>query len=163
MDDIIIYDKRGLPLEFLTQWDQNQVMVIRGIDFSPAPVFRFSTISSVASVVVKPTVDNGVVTADIPNVLLTQCKPIVVHINYEYDDGDSKTRHVFNIPVIPCKQPEDYHMTENVEYVSWTRVAKQARTLISRLETERVVIEVDNTEPVGTDVLWFNTGVTSLK
>lgn len=158
MDDIIIYDKRGLPLEFFTQWDQNQVMVIRGIDTSPAPVFRFSVVSSVASVVVKPTVSGDSITVDVPNVLLTQCKPIMVHINYEYDQGDSKTRYAFNIPIIPCKQPEDYYMTENVKYVSWTRVQKQAQTLLTQLQTEKFTVVVSDNEPSQNDVLWFNTG-----
>lgn len=162
MEDFIIYDKRGLPLEFLTQWDQNQVMVIQGIEISPAPVFRFSVATSIASIVVKPTVSYGVVSVDIPNILLTQCKPITVHINYEYDEGDSKTRHVFNIPVIPCKQPEDYRMTENVKYVSWARVSRQAQDLISQLAEERFVVVVGDTEPIEPAVIWFDTSTLSV-
>ena len=56
MTDIICHDGQGYPLEFLSQWDTNQVAVIRGIELSPVPCVRFSNKSSIVSLVVKPTV-----------------------------------------------------------------------------------------------------------
>jgi len=157
MTDIICYDSHGYPLEYLTQWDLNQVLVIQGLELSTIPCVRFSNRSSKVSLVVKPTVVDNKLHVDIPNILLQQGLPIVIYLYYEYDDGLSKTRHIFTIPVIPNKMPEDYIFTENVEYVSWLEVEQQAKELIADIEQFRYPIIIDETEPSSENILWLDT------
>ena len=157
MDELICYDLYGNPLEFLTQWDQNQVIVVKGVDLSPTIAVRFANQASKVSLVVKPTIVGRSLRIDVPNILLTQSLPITFYINYEYDDGYIKTMHVLHLPVIPCKRPEDYEMYQNVDYVSWVELAEIASDIIATLENERVVFFVGNTEPEENDVLWFDT------
>ena len=157
MDNIVCYDRYGYPLEFLTQWDQNIVMVVHGAAVSPIPVFRFSNDISRVSLVVKPVVQGDKLYVDIPNVLLTQDRPICVYVNYEHEDYAIKARHIFNIPVIPCRRPEDFEMTQNVNYVNWIEMAHIASEIIEELESEQMKISVGDTEPEDADILWFDT------
>lgn len=157
MDDLICYDLYGNPLEFLTQWDQEQVVVLKDIEIPATPVARFTNIASKVSLVVKPVEEDGVLKIDVPNILLTQPYPIALYVNYEDLDGFNKTMHILHIPVNPCKRPEDYEMHENIEYVSWVELSEIASDIIATLENERVVFFVGNEEPEENDVLWFDT------
>lgn len=156
MTDIICHDGQGYPLEFLSQWDINQVAVIRGIELSPVPCVRFSNKSSIVSLVVKPTVVGDSLHVDIPNVLLQQSSPIIICIYYEYDDSSGKIRHIFNIPVIPNKMPEDYIPTQNVEYVSWVEVRERAEEVLADLQNRPILI-IDDVAPTDNDRLWLDT------
>lgn len=156
MTDIICRDAFGDPLEFLTQWDVNQKVVIEGIELSPCPTIRFSNKHSKVSLVVRPTIVDDKLQVDIPNILLQQSYPIIVNIFYEYDDS-AKTRHIFLIPVIPSKCPEDYNYIHNIDYVSWVEIEEQAKALIAELEQSKDPIIVGVSEPANADILWFDT------
>ena len=159
MTDLICRDILGRELTFLTQWDLNQVLVIGGINTEPIPRFRFSNKASSVSLVVKPTIVGEDVHVDIPNILLQQSHSIIVSIFYEY--GDSLRAHsTFSIPVIPQKIPDDYVMTDNVEYTSWLEVQERAELLMHELEMRKdySVLRISDIEPEETDVFWFNTG-----
>lgn len=157
MGDLICYDKYGDTLEYFTQWDQDQVVMVSGAMLDPVPVVRFSNRANKTSFVIKATVEDGCIRADLPNIILMSCFPITMYLNYEYEDGSSKTREVINIPVIPCPMPEDYKLTQNIDYVSWTELSNQAKELMAKIEAERIVIEIGKVEPSDSDIVWFDT------
>ena len=158
MREIVCHDAQGYKLEYYTQWDTNQVAVISGIELSPTPRVRFSNKRSKVSLVVKPELTDDGIRVDVPNVLLQQPFPIIINIFYEYNDDSAKTRYIFNIPVVPSKIPEDYMMTQNVEYVCWADVKYRAEILIDELPQNRKLIVIQDEEPADLyDVLWFDT------
>lgn len=166
MSSIICRDSFGRNLEYLTQWDVNRSIYICGVATSPPPRIRFSNKISTVSLVVKPEINEDSIRADIPNILLQQPYSIIASIFYEYDNDEiCQTEHIFTIPVVPCKIPEDYFMTENVEYVCWIDMQNRALELIGRLEKERDgnILIVHDIEPDLTDVLWFDTSVSKLE
>lgn len=160
MEEIICLDLQNNTLDYLTQWDVNRVIVLKGFALSPMPRVRFSNKYSKVSLVVKPEVVDGHIQADIPNILLQQPYPVIISVFYEHDDNSLVAKHSFSIPVIPCQIPEDYTMIENVEYVSWVEVRNRAESLILQLEKERdgLFMTVQDLEPDGVDMLWFDTG-----
>lgn len=159
MTELICRDISGRELNFLTQWDLNRVLVLDGIDTDPMPRFRFSNKASSVSLVVKPTVIGESVHVDIPNILLQQPYSIIISIFYEYDDGSLCSHGTFSIPVIPQKIPDDYVMTNNIEYTCWVEVQERAELLMQELEIKKdySVIHISDSEPEEKDVFWFNT------
>lgn len=163
MAEIICKDTYGNPLEYLTQWDKNQAVIIEGVDLAPCPSVRFSNKASNVSLVVRPTIVDGSMRADIPNILLQQPYSITFNVLYEHDDGSSKAAHIFTVPVIPSKKPDDYQFTQNVDYVSWLEVAERAEALLVELENiYDDLIVVSNSQPADFDILWFDTSETGV-
>lgn len=159
MTDLFCHDTHGYPVEFFTQWDLNLVVVIDGVDITTRPAVKIRNKLSKAAIVVMPTIVNGSICVDVPNVLLQQALPIIFEIFYEYDDGSVKTRYIFSIPVVPSQKPEDYTMVNNIDYADWVVVQERAEELLEQLEQDREddVLIVNASEPDLIDIIWFDT------
>jgi hypothetical protein len=82
MPQVIYCDSNGDPIDHFTQWDVNQKLVVKGADTSSAPEFHFSNCFSKAALVVQSVVSEDIISANIPNVLLQQALPLIVHMYY---------------------------------------------------------------------------------
>lgn len=92
--------------ESLTQWDTNQVLKISGVSYETTPAIHFANKKSDKALVVTPTLSSGVLTVEIPNLLLTYPYPITAYV-YSYDNNSGKTDFSITIPVIPRIQPDE--------------------------------------------------------
>lgn len=109
MAGITCYDSTGAPLSHLTQWDKNVTLVISGVDDTITSFFfHFSNSNSPCALVVTPEIDGSNVSAEIPNELLEEALPIMVHLYYITEGGSCRTRYTIVINVVPRAVPADY-------------------------------------------------------
>ena len=91
----------------LYQWDLNQVLVIRGLNLSVAPEVQFANANMDRAIVRQSTLENGVVTVDIPNSLLQTALPVKAYVGV-YEGETFKVIEEISIPVRPKPRPFDY-------------------------------------------------------
>lgn len=118
MSNITCFDSDNNLLKTLYQWDNNQVMTVRGIDMPPIPVFHFCNRRSHIALVVSPEVSGSDLTVKIPNILLQQAEPIIAYVYQDTDNDGYRTMRAIHIPVIPRPKPDDYEYEENIDYIS---------------------------------------------
>lgn len=108
MGNIVCYNADGEVLQYYTQWDVNQKLIIKGADTSSAPDFHFLNANINVAYVVHSTTEGNSVIVDIPDVLLQYSVPLIVYI--EYIEGT--TEHSIRIPILPRTKPADYKFTD---------------------------------------------------
>lgn len=108
MMGVTCYNSDGTPLNYLTQWDKNITLVLKGIETSFNPVIHFSNRLSKKAIIVSPTVGDDFISAEIPNVLLEYKLPVTVRVYYTYEDGSSRTKYTKFINVVPKAKPDNY-------------------------------------------------------
>lgn len=134
MSIIACYDSNGNLLRRLFQWDSNVTIVVNGIDTSVSTSFHFANNKSDKALIVRAAVEDGKVSAAVPNLLLQDPDPIIAYVvQTEGDDSWRRTTHAIHIPVVPRVRPDSYEYEENVEYVDWVALAEEAEALIEEL------------------------------
>lgn len=113
MAEVYLFDSQGNQIEYLTQWDTNQTIVIDGVVTSPVPIVHFCNADSTTALNVTPSVSNGKLTVKVPNALLQQRLPILAHLYYQVESGSWKTLYTINIDLSPRVKPGS---TEYVEF-----------------------------------------------
>ena len=108
MSDIVCYESDGSILQYYTQWDINQKLVVRGADISSAPNFHFSNALIDDAYVIKSVISNGELVASVPDEILQYSASIIVHIQY----STGETEYEIRIPVMPRKKPDNYIYTD---------------------------------------------------
>ena len=108
MSDIVCYESDGSILQYYTQWDINQKLVVRGADISSAPNFHFSNALIDDAYVIKSVISNGELVASVPDEILQYSASIIVHIQYR----TGETEYEIRIPVMPRKKPDNYIYTD---------------------------------------------------
>lgn len=133
---IVCYDSDNKVLKRLYQWDTNQTMIVEGASTTPVPVFHFCNRLSNKALVVTPTLVDGRLEVDIPNILLQQTDSIIVYMYEETLSDGSRTMHTIHIPVVPRPQPSDYEYVENISYPSYALLSARLSTLLASLTDE---------------------------
>lgn len=102
----------NLRVTNLFQWDVNQVIKIKGLEFDENPVeVHFCNKKSTSAVVVNSTAPaNGSVLANIPNALLKEPYDIVAYV-YQTDGSTRATTNTITIPVVKRQKPNDHKDT----------------------------------------------------
>ena len=96
----------------LYQWDVNRTLIINGLGLTEAPEIHFTNAAIGGAIVRKSTVDNGVITARIPNSLLQYALTIKAYIGV-YEGEVFRTIETIEIPVIARNRPFDYVLTDS--------------------------------------------------
>lgn len=144
MSRVLYYNSDGTPMSYLTQWDKNISLVVKGADVTSVPDFHFSNKNSKKALVVKSTIDGEDLYAQIPNALLQEGLPITVHIYYTSEDGSSRTKYSVTIHVVSRAEPNDYEYSDSgFQYSDCIQV-----------DGDIVINDVD---PGGTSLLWVDT------
>jgi hypothetical protein len=129
----IIPDREGV----ITQWDLNRKVLISGIDNDEAgiKVHFASPNDDHNAYVVSPVINNNIVSATIPNILLTIPGRIYVYVYTSY------TQDKAIVAVAPREKPDDYVYTETEKFAleQWEKEATE------RLEGryDKAVQEID--------------------
>lgn len=170
IDSTTFLDKDGNVLNYLTQWDINQTIVIPLENFSltKTPEVHFCNSASDTALIVEPTVENESkkIYAKIPNILLTQSLPLDVYVYYidDSDDTSMKTVRYIRIPVNKRKKPDDYHYQESGEIIYNTERIKKLENAISNIDggigVYRAYLE---NGARGKNLMHFSDGTTSEK
>lgn len=144
MSRVLYYNSDGTPMSYLTQWDKNILLVVKGADVTSVPDFHFSNKNSKKALVVKSTIDGEDLYAKIPNALLQEGLPITVHIYYTSEDGSSRTKHSVTIHVVSRAEPNDYEYSDSgFQYSDCIQVDGD--------------IIINDSDPGGTSLLWVDT------
>lgn len=128
------FNSDGSLVKNYYQWDMNRKITITGVEGESAPELHFCNISSDTALVVEPTaVDNGY-TAEVPNILLQEAKPLFIYLYLSTNEKEEKTLQTIQIPVYPRKKPSDYVYTAT-EVKAWASLDKRMEELESSCST----------------------------
>lgn len=134
MSEISCYDKQGLPLTHLMQWDANQVLKIENFGLSEPPLFHFTMLGSDEALTVESILDSeDMITAKIPNILLQKTGKMLVYIYVIETDYGQRTMYTVELPIRERAKPADYEYVENIEFVSAEAIEVRLRDYISKL------------------------------
>lgn len=100
----------------LYQWDINQVLTVSGLNLSVAPEIHFSNSNMDRAIVRQATLDNLIVSVNIPNSLLQEALTIKAHVGI-YEGDTFKVIELIEIPVKPKKRPSDYRIENTDEEI----------------------------------------------
>lgn len=129
----IIPDREGV----LTQWDLNRKVLISGIDNDEAgiEVHFASPTDDHNAYVVSPVINNNIVSAAIPNILLTIPGRIYVYVYTSYTQAKAI------VSVAPREKPDDYVYTETEKF----SIEQWEKEVTERLECryDKAVQEID--------------------
>ena len=133
MIEIDCYDLQGNSMDYVTQWDINQVLYIEDWKHDEMPIFHFCNKNSKMSLVVRGEKDGDRIKAKIPNILLQEPYPVTAFL-YMANDESGTTVYVTRIPINKKPKPNDYSYEENIEYVSWAKLEADAIAFLEELE-----------------------------
>lgn len=91
----------------LYQWDVNQDLIINGLNLSAAPEIHFANANMDRAIVRQSTLENGVVTVQIPNSLLQEPLTIKAYVGL-YEGDTFKVVETIEVPIIAKARPYDY-------------------------------------------------------
>ncbi len=100
------------------QWDLNRQLSIKGLDFDSAPSIHFTNKTREEALVVQSSISDGVITCDVPNILLQERYDITAYI-CSLVDQKLVTYETIKIPIIRRAKPANYVYTDNVEITTY--------------------------------------------
>lgn len=129
--EAICYDLNGQTIDYFTQWDTNQKIVIRlegcGDDYhiesgelQTVPEVHFTNIKRDTALAVKATLDGNDIVVDVPNLILEEPYPVLIYVwytNKEYPNSQSTIART-EIAVRQKNKPHDYYYVENITTVT---------------------------------------------
>lgn len=129
------YDRYGLPVTHMTQWDSNATLMIHNYKCDVAPIIHFSTDKSATSKTVRSTIDSGVVSMVVPNALLLE--PGVLDIcvfQYDVASDDGHVVRRYKLPILAKPKPDDYEYVENTEIIELSTLGTRLEALVAEAE-----------------------------
>ena len=122
----------------LYQWDQNQTLEIRGLTVPNTPEIHFVNKSMSEALVRQSRKNaNGIITVDIPNVILEKSLPIDVYI-CGYEGDLFRTLYAMQIPVKARTKPSDYIYEKEDEVLSFNALNNRLTDSIAQM---RFIVE----------------------
>lgn len=143
MPTIKCYDKFGIEIENLTQWDMNVILKIYDFPYDIAPVFHFAGRFDKTALCVSSTLSDNTVSVRVPNILLTESKPIKAYVFlYDLDEDTGRTIYVIDLPVLPKPKPDDYEYSDNTDIIDLHALKVRLEALIAQAE-EAIGVRMD--------------------
>ena len=133
---ILTVDKGGrYRVDHLYQWDKNQALEISGLTVPNTPEIHFVNKSMSLALVRHARKDaNGIITVDIPNVILEKPLPIDVYI-CAYEGELFRTLYALQIPVKARTKPADYIYEKEDEVLSFNALNNRLTDSIANMQT----------------------------
>ena len=138
MTTVKLFDRNGLEIDHLTRWDYNVKLQIYDFPFDVAPICHFAKRLDKKCLVVTSTISNGIVTVDIPNILLTDENKTGQFTMFVFltdiDGNTGRTIYQVDLPVAPKPKPDDYEYSDNVEVIELNVLRAKLESLIAQTE-----------------------------
>lgn len=133
---ILIVDRGGrYRVDPLYQWDKNQSLEINGLTVPNTPEIHFVNKSMSEALVRQARKNaNGIITVDIPNVILEKSLPIDVYI-CAYVGDLFRTLYTLQIPVKARTKPSDYIYEKEDEVLSFNALNNRLTDSIANMQT----------------------------
>lgn len=133
MSTAIVTDKK-YSVDPLYQWDQGQVLEIRGLSMETAPEIHFDNGSLSGAIVRQATMDNaGIISVKIPNSLLEKSNKITAYVCMS---GEEEFRSLYSIEITvkARKKPEFYEVIDEYEIYSIEALTREVEEKLSEIE-----------------------------
>ena len=108
-----LMDSDGEIIDHFTQWDLNYPVYIDAGGLTTAPMFHFANKNCKNSLGVQSELINGMLKAQVPNILLKENLPIDIWV-YMVDTDSSKTILTFHVVVNERLMPPDYTYVDDM-------------------------------------------------
>lgn len=128
-----LLDEDGNIVKHLYQWDINQKLIVETDNITIAPKIHFCNKNSEKALVVKSTISDNKIIADIPNSLLREPYTITAYIYLENNES-AKTINAINIVLRKRPQPNDYIYVDDVNVIYLTDVLLKVEDLKGELD-----------------------------
>ena len=126
----------------LHQWDLNQVLTLWGLNLATVPEVHFSNKNMDRAIVRQATMENHVVTVNIPNSLLQHPLRIYAHIGI-YVGSSFTVVETVEIPVIPRVRPLDYQIEDSDgEVYSFNQLENAMANMATKDQLANIVASV---------------------
>lgn len=149
--EAICYDLNGQTIDYFTQWDTNQKIVIRlegcGDDYhiesgelQTVPEVHFTNIKRDTALAVKATLDGNDIVVDVPNLILEEPYPVLIYVwytNKEYPNSQSTIART-EIAVRQKNKPHDYYYVENITTVTAEAIKQEVHDRVSKEAEEKI-------------------------
>lgn len=163
------YDLYGNSVDYFTQWDTNQKIVIKlegcGDDYhvendelQTDPEVHFTNIKRETALAVKATAVGNEITVDVPNLILEEPYPVLIYVYYTsslYPSSQSTIART-EIAVRQKAQPHDYYYVENITTVTAVAIKQEILDdVTSDIDAEFSAIKTnlnDTTNQMRTDI-----------
>ena len=129
------YDRYGIPVAHMTQWDTNVTLMIHNYKCDTAPIIHFSTDKSETSKTVWATIEDDVVSMVVPNILLLE--PGVLDIcvfQYDVESDDGHVVRRYKLPILAKPKPDDYEYVENTEIIELSTLGARLEALVAEAD-----------------------------
>lgn len=138
MYEITCFDINGEMITHLMQWDAGKKIAIKDVELPESPYVHFCNKKSESALVVKPTVEDGSLIAEVPNSLLREPYPIIAYV-CEHDNVESttilNTLYTIIIPVKKRQKPDGWEYVEDKNIVNIVEIDRQIEKLKDDLQT----------------------------
>lgn len=135
MPTIKCYDKFGIEIENLTQWDINVILKIHDFPYNIAPVFHFAGRYDKTALCVSSTLSDNTVSVHVPNILLQDHKAIKAYVFlYDLEEDTGRTIYAIDLPVHAKPKPDDYEYSDNSEIIDLHALKVRLEALIAQAE-----------------------------
>lgn len=132
---VVTIKKNTYTANDLYQWDKNRKLEINGLNFSSLPEVHFANARMSKAIVKQATISDGVIKADIPNVLLESAIPISVYI-CTYEGDEFVSHYSFTIKVKARAKPEDYIAEDDEKIYSYNALENLVNNTLVNLQKE---------------------------
>lgn len=132
---VVEVENKTYTADPLYQWDQNQVLEIRGLGLARVPEVHFTNTLMDRAVVRPASMDAaGVITTQVPNSLLQKASRITVYL-CDYEGDAFKTLYKIEIPVRARPMPGDYTFEDDAgEIYSFNALETQVVNALAAAE-----------------------------
>ena len=140
------YDSDGKFIHNFTQWDINQTITVKDLEFDGTPIFHFSNKDCNRALGVKTIINkDGSISANVPNSLLRKPLPLEIYLYIKSNRSGTTIRHS-TIEVHSKPKPTNYEYTDNVDVVYIENIVEKIKKLESNLQTsiDDVVTKLEN-------------------
>ena len=127
MQEITIYDINGNSLISLAQWDKNVKIRVKETEIDKAYNVHFFNKNNNEAMVVKSSYQDGILSAMIPNDILTEPFPILGYVFVDKND-EQKSTYYFRITIKKRPKPSDYIYSDQKEFLTFEKVLEEAKS-----------------------------------
>lgn len=132
-------------VNYLYQWDKNQIIEITGLNLSKVPEVHFANKTMEKAIVRQATMSDGVIRANIPNSLLQAPFSVIAYVGI-YEGKQFKTIETIKIPIVPRIRPADYVLEKTDDEVySFAAMENEIANMVTQQNFDRTVANLTET------------------
>lgn len=154
MQEVTFYNADGKVINELFQWDLSQNIILKDWAYDYAPELHFINRNSEEALVVQSSLENSVVTCEIPNSLLREPYTITVYGYYSQDDESEnsievlsgKTIFISRINVVKRPRPSDYVYEDDKNVISLVSIMKIVQQYAAQVSDDKTNVTIMKNE-----------------